>query len=240
MSEPVTLKSSGDVAIIRFDDGKANAISPAVLSALNSALDQAEEAGHAVVLLGRPGRFSAGFDLRVMREGGPSAALELVAGGARLALRIARHPAPVVIGCTGHALAMGAVLLTAADTRIGALGDFKLGFNEVAIGMTTPIFLLELARERLSKRHFIRAVVQSEIYGPEDAVDAGLLDSTTTADALEDTAVAEAARLAKLPRAAYVRTRALARGSALELIESTLESNLAGMFPSDPKAEQTG
>lgn len=231
MSEPVTLESSGDVAVIRLDDGKANAIGPAVLSALGTALDQAEEAGQAVLLLGRPGRFSAGFDLSVMREGGPSAALEMVTGGARLALRLASYPAPVIIGCTGHALAMGAVLLTAADTRIGAQGDFKIGFNEVAIGMTTPVFLLELARERLSKRHFMRAVVQSEIYGPEEAVDAGLLDSTTTAEALEATALAEAARLAKLPRAAYVRTRALARGAAIELIESTLESDLSRAFP---------
>ena len=232
MSEPVTFESSGDVAIIRLDDGKANALAPAILTALGSALDQAEEEDQAVLLLGRPGRFSAGFDLGVMREGGPAAAKEMVSAGARLAVRIARHPAPVVIGCTGHALAMGAVLLTAADTRIGAQGDFKLGFNEVAIGMTTPIFLLELARERLSKRHFMRAVVQSEIYAPDEAVDAGLLDSTTTPEALEATALGEATRLAKLPRTAYVRTRALARGAALDLIESTLESDLASAFPS--------
>jgi len=232
MTEPVTLETSGDVAIIRLDDGKANAISPTVLSALGTALDQAEEANQAVLLLGRPGRFSAGFDLGVMREGGPEAAHALVGGGARLAVRIARHPAPVVIGCTGHALAMGAVLLTAADTRIGAQGDFKIGFNEVAIGMTTPIFLLELARERLSKRHFTRAVVQSEIHGPDEAVDAGLLDATAAPDALEATALAEAERLAKLPRGAYVRTRALARRATLELIESTLEADLASAFPS--------
>lgn len=232
MSEPVSLETSGDVAIIRLDDGKANAISPAVLSALNSALDQAEEAQQAILLLGRPERFSAGFDLGVMREGGAKAALDLVGGGARLALRLARHPAPVVIGCTGHALAMGAVLLCAADTRIGAQGDFKLGFNEVAIGMTTPVFLVEMARERLSKRHFLRAVVQAEIYGPDEAVDAGLLDSTAPVETLEDTALAEATRLAKLPRAAYVHTRARARGAALERIESTIESDLAGMFPS--------
>jgi enoyl-CoA hydratase len=232
MSESVTIQSSGDVAIIRIDDGKANALGPAVLSALGSALDQAEESGQAVLLLGRPGRFSAGFDLIVMREGKPGAALEMVTGGGRLAMRIASFPAPVVIGCTGHALAMGAVLLAAADTRIGAQGAFKLGFNEVSIGMTTPIFLMELARERLSKRHFLRAVVQSEIYGPEEAVDAGLLDSTTTPEALEATALAEAERLAKLPRAAYTGTRALARGAALERIKATLASDLAGAFPS--------
>lgn len=229
--ENVTLESAGDVAVIRLDDGKANAVSPAVLAAIGTALDQAEEAGQAVLLLGRPGRFSAGFDLSVLREGGPSAGRALVTGGAQLALRLARFPAPVVIGCTGHALAMGAVLLMAADTRIGAAGDFKIGFNEVAIGMTTPIFLLELARERISKRHFVRAVVQAEIYSPGTGVDAGFLDQTVDAAQLEAEALAEAARLAKLPRAAYVRTRGLLRGATLDHIEATLEADMAGAFP---------
>jgi enoyl-CoA hydratase len=126
---------------------------------------------------------------------------------------------------------MGAVLLVAADTRIGARGEFKLGFNEVAIGMSTPIFLLELARERMSKRHFLRGTVQAEVYDPEGAVDAGLLDQVVDPDSLLDTAFAEAERLAKLPRAAYLRTRALARGATLDLIEETLERDMAGAFP---------
>jgi enoyl-CoA hydratase len=231
MSRPVSFESSGEVAILRLDDGKANAVSPAVVEALNQALDQAEEAGQAVLLAGRPGRFCAGFDLSVLREGGPDAARSLVGSGARLALRLARHPAPVVIACTGHALAMGAVLLVAVDSRIGARGDYKLGFNEVAIGMSTPVFLLELARERMSKRHFLRGTVQAEVYAPDAAVDAGLLDRAVPADAVFDTALAEAERLAMLPRAAYLRTRSLARGPTLAHIESTLEQDMAGAFP---------
>ncbi len=231
VSDTVSIESSGDVAIIRLDDGKANALSPAVFAALGEALDQAEQAGQAVLLTGRPGRFSAGFDLNVLREGGPGAGRELVTTGARTALRIARFPAPVVIACTGHALAMGGVLLVAADTRIGASGDFKLGFNEVAIGMTTPIFLVELARDRMSKRHFQRALVQSEIYDPEAAVDAGLLDRVVAPETLEREALAETERLAKLPRAAYVRTRARVRGASLERVEATLAQDMAGAFP---------
>ena len=184
------------------------------------------------MLVGRPGRFCAGFDLGVMREGGPSAAKELVTGGARLALRLARHPGPVVIACTGHALAMGAVLLTVADSRIGALGDFKIGFNEVAIGMATPVFLVEFARGRLSNRHFLRATVHAEIYDPTGAVDAGFLDRAVEPDRVLDEAIAEAERLAKLPRAAYLRTRSSVVAKRLEEIEATLEADMAGAFPS--------
>jgi enoyl-CoA hydratase len=231
MSEPVSTESSGDVTIIRLDDGKANALPPAVLAAIGNGLDQAEEAGQAVLLVGRPGRFSAGFDLGVMREGGPDAAREMVTAGARLALRLARFPAPVVMGATGHALAMGAVLLLTADTRIGARGEFKIGFNEVAIGMATPVFLMEFARERISKRHFLRATIEAEIYDPESAVDAGFLDRAVEPDQVFDVALAEAERLAKLPRAAYARTRAIARGAVLDHIEATLTADMAGAFP---------
>jgi len=230
MSDAVTFESAGDVAILRIDDGKANALSHALLGQINSALDQAEEAGQAVLMLGRPGKFCAGFDLSVMQGGGPSAAVEMVKAGAVLGLRLARFPAPVVIGATGHALAMGAVLLCTVDTRIGALGAFKLGFNEVAIGMTTPIFLLEMARARMSKRHFYRAVVQSEIYSPEAAVDAGLLDQVVAPEALEETARAEVEKLAKLPRKAYVNSRALVHAATLAHIEATLDADLQKAF----------
>ncbi len=232
MSDSVRYETAGDVAIIRLDDGKANALSPPVLTAINSALDQAEEAGSAVVLTGRPDRFSAGFDLGVMREGGPAAAQAMVTDGGRLALRIARFPAPVVVASTGHALAMGAVLLAAADTRIGAAGAYKIGFNEVAISMTTPIFLAEMARQRMPIREFFRGTVQAHIYDPEGAVEAGLYDEVVAPDEVLARATAEAERLGQLPRRAYAGTRAVVRGAGLDYIEETLEENIAAVFPS--------
>jgi enoyl-CoA hydratase len=230
MADTVIYEARDGVAVLRLDDGKANALGPDVFRALHEGLDRAEKEGGAVLLAGRPGRFSAGFDLNVMRSGGPEAGRALVEAGARFAVRLARHPAPVVIGCTGHALAMGAVLLMAADSRIGARGDFKLGFNEVAISMTTPRFLMEFARERISKRHLLRATVQAEIYAPELAVDAGFLDRTAPPDRVIDEALAEAARLGQLPRGAFCATRARARDATLDRIEAELVADVAGLF----------
>ena len=107
------------------------------------------------MLFGRSGRFCAGFDLNTIQES-PDAARRLVAGGAELVARLAASPLPIVVGCGGHALAMGALLLLGADVRIGAEGEFKLGLNEVAIRMTLPAFAIELAGERLSRRHLTR------------------------------------------------------------------------------------
>lgn len=230
MPKPVTTEVSESVALIRMDDGKANAIGPAMLESLGEALDHAAQERLAVVLAGRDGRFSAGFDLGVMKEGS-SAGRALVVGGGRLALRLGRHPGPVVAACTGHALAMGAVLLMAADLRIGAGGPYKIGFNEVAIGMTTPLFLVEQARERLSKRHFQRATVHGQVYDPPGALDAGFFDQIADADRVVEVAIAEATRLAALPRTAFLATRERARGAVLDRIESEIEDDIAAMIP---------
>ncbi len=230
MSEIVSFEVSDSVALLRLDDGKANAISPALLEAINQHLDKTERDGLAVVIAGREGKFSGGFDLNVMREGG-AVGRALVTGGGRLSLRLGRHPGPVVAACTGHALAMGAVLLMACDLRIGADGPFKIGFNEVAIGMTTPLFLLEQARERMSKRHFHRAVVQAEIYAPGAALDAGFFDQIVSPEKVVEVATAEAARLAAMPREAFVSTRARARAAVPDQIEAGIDADIAAMMP---------
>lgn len=229
MSDLVRYDLDGDVAVLRLDDGKANALGPPMIEALNAALDRAAKEAGAVLMVGREGRFSAGFDLGVMQQGA-EAGRALVTSGAKLAVRIARHPTPVVLAATGHALAMGAVLLAAADLRLGAAGNFKIGFNEVAIGMITPIFLLEFARERLSKRHLYRATVLAEIYAPEDAVDAGFLDRLVAPEDLVTTAMEEARRLAQLPRGAFVGTRRLVREKTLAGIEATLADDIIRAF----------
>lgn len=229
MSDSLTCERDGDVAILRLDDGKANALGPDLIASVSEALRRAADEAGAVVLTGRPGRFSAGFDLSVLKTGA-DAGRQLVTAGAELAVQIARHPTPVVAACTGHALAMGAVLLCAADHRIGTSGNFKIGFNEVAIGMTAPLFLLELAADRLSKRHLQRATIQAEIYGPDAAVDAGFLDAAVGPEELLPTALAHAQKLAQLPRGAYVNTRARVRGATLERIEATLADDMASAF----------
>ena len=213
------------IAFVGLDDGKVNALSHAVLDALAAALDRAEADARAVVLAGRPDRFSAGFDLAVMRAG-PDAVRSLVTRGAEVAMRLYGFPRPVVAACTGHAIAMGAFLLLVADVRLGMHGDFKIGLNEVANGMTVPAFGVELARDRLSKRHFVRATLGAEIYSPVDAVDAGFLDRVTAPERLLPEAGAEAARFGALDRGAYARTKRRLHGASIARIEGSLAEDM--------------
>jgi enoyl-CoA hydratase len=230
----VTYHVKDSVAIVSFDDGKANVYSHEVLDALSAALDRAEadpEAG-AVLLVGRPGRFSAGFDLTTMTAG-PDSMRSLVAAGGRFAAKLLLEPLPVVAACTGHALAAGALVLLAADERIGAAGDWKIGLNEVAIGMALPIWAVELARYRMPPSEFDR-IVLGQIGGPEAAKAAGFLDRVVPPEELLTEATAAAALLADLSGPAVSGTKSRARAAVATRMLAGMAEDLAGI--SAPRA----
>ena len=217
--------SDASVAVLSMDDGKANALSHEMIQALHATLDRAEKEASAVLLLGRERRMSAGFDLATMTKS-VDAMQELVISGAELLLRMYLFPRPLLIGCTGHALAAGALLLLVGDERLGPHGAFKIGLNEVSIQMPLPIFAVELARDRLSKRHFSAATMQARIYDPTAAIDAGYLDTVVGAEDLIAVASERARVLAKLPGNAFQLTKERARGATVRAIRETLQADV--------------
>ncbi|RYE86223.1 MAG: crotonase/enoyl-CoA hydratase family protein, partial [Myxococcales bacterium] len=148
-SSPVNYTMEGTVAVITMDDGKANALSYTMMDEVEAAMARAEREASAVVLAGRPGRFSGGFDLREMMAG-IDQAKRIVTRGGEFLLGLYALPIPLVVACTGHALAGGVLTVLTGDVRIGVHGPFKLGLNEVQIGLPMPILAMELARDRLT------------------------------------------------------------------------------------------
>jgi enoyl-CoA hydratase len=221
------------IARVTIANGKANALSFEVLGALNDALTRAEDAGEAEVgamlISGAAGMLSGGFDLQVMRSG-PEAAGKLVTDGGELFARMYGSPMPVVVACTGHAIAAGALLLLGADARIGARGAFRIGLIETQLGMVLPRWAVELAQERLSKRHFQDATVGARIYDPEGALDAGFLDSVEPAESLADAAETEARRWADLPREAYRGQVRMCRGQRLGRLSEAIAADRGRSF----------
>ena len=225
----VTYSVQEHVAIVTFDDGKANVYSHAVLDSMCDALDRAEadpDVG-SVLIAGRPGRFSAGFDLSIMTAG-PDSMRALVAAGGRFVAKLLLEPLPVVVACTGHALAAGALVLLAADHRIGASGDWKIGLNEVAIGMALPTWAVELARYRMPPSEFDH-IVLGRTGGPEEAVVAGFLDQVVPADLLLAEATAAAGRLAALRRGAVAGTKTRARAGVASRMLMDMDQDLAAI-----------
>lgn len=225
MSELASYELDGRIATITIDDGKVNAFSVAMLQAIHAAFDRAEQDEAVVVLGGRPGYFSAGFDLRVFAAGGEQV-LEMLTLGATLAERILSFPTPVVLACDGHTVAAGAFMTLAADARIGAAGDFQIGLNEVRIGLTMPSFVVELARARLNPADFNRAVVSATMYDPEAAVRAGFFDRVVPAAELERAARETAEALAELNPAAHAATKLRARGDVAAAVRAAIEREM--------------
>jgi enoyl-CoA hydratase len=214
---------TNNIASINIDDGKANVVGHDFLDSLNAALDrtEAEKAG-AVILRGREGIFSGGFDLAEFKKG-PEEGMAMVGRGFELLIRLYGFPLPLVAACTGHGIAMGAFIIMTCDSRIGTRGDYKLSLPETSIGMELPPILVELTASRISRRHMTRVALLSEVYNPDQAVDAGFIDEVVNADDLDARAQAVAEQLAQLPQAQFAANKLSVRAGTLRAMKESLE-----------------
>ncbi len=233
MNEVVQYKGDENYALLTIANGKANAISREVIDGLNSGLDRALEEDRVVILTGQPGIFSAGFDLKIMTQS-PESAKELVMKGSQLSLRMLSFPKPIIVACSGHAIAKGGFLLLSADYRIGVIGDFKIGLNEVLIGMTMHHAGVAIAKGRLSEVYLNRSVNNSEIYNPTDAERAGFLDKIVPENLLLPTAIKVAELFSKLHKKAHAETKLKVRKSVLEALNTAIQLDAEGEIAINP------
>ncbi len=221
MTDLVNYTLDNNIATITMQNGKVNAMSPDHIAAINGALDQAEQDNAVVILVGQPGIFSAGFDLKVFAADA-KAGVEMVNDGSTLCRRMLAFPTPILGVCTGHSLAQGCFTLMACDVRIGVDGPFQLGLNEVQIGMTMHHMGIELPRGRMPAPHFQLAVNTAQMYTPKEAVAAGLLDKVVSEEDLMATALAEAQRLAGLNLTAHHATKLKMRAGWLAILDEAI------------------
>ncbi len=226
MTDLVSYAFADGVATLTMDDGKANAMGPAMQAALNAALDRAEADKAIVVLTGRAGVFSGGFDLGVFKANDPKATFQMLTGGAQLAQRVLAYPHPVIAACSGHAVAMGLFLLQCADVRIGLKAGATFQANEVLIGMTLPHFALETIRERVTQPHQ-HLVGTASPYSGEQAVSAGLLDEAVAPDALAAAVHAHVDRLKKADPRSFTATKQRLRAHVLAAMPGAIERDIA-------------
>ncbi len=226
---PLTYQVDAGVAWVTMDDGKVNALSPELLAALHGAVERAAAEELPLVLRGREGVFSAGFDLKVLTGGDRTASADLLKSGFTLAERLLAHPAPTVVVCTGHAIAMGLFTLLSGDYRIGVSGPFRITANEVAIGMTLPRSAIELCHYRLLPGYLDRAVVLAEVFDPRSAVDAGILDIVVDPDDLEPSLRATLDRMGTLQMAAHRATKLRVREQLLTGLRAAIEADDADL-----------
>jgi len=222
MSDLTSYRCEDGIASVEMDDGKVNALGVPMLRELHGALDQAEQDDAIVILTGREGLFSAGFDLKVFSDS-PEQLTEMLTLGATLCERILTFPRPFVTACSGHGIAAGCFIQLPADLRLGVDGPFQIGLNEVRIGLTMPRFVIELARSRLTPAEFDRAVNSAAMYAPAEAVRAGFLDRVVPAEELRAKAGEAALELAGLNADAHRQTKLKSRRGLIEAVRAAIE-----------------
>tara|TARA_R110001592_G_scaffold341482_2_gene630645 strand:+ start:13684 stop:14370 length:687 start_codon:yes stop_codon:yes gene_type:complete len=225
--EFVNVQIEEGIANITLQNGKVNAISHQLIEELNSALDQAEEAKAVVILTGQTGILSGGYDLKTMQKS-MADAMALVTEGSKLTRRMLAFPTPIITACGGHAVAKGAFLLLCSDYRIGVSGAFKIGLNEVAIGMVMHHAGIEMARGRMPINYFNRSVINAEMFGPEQAVNAGFLDLVVEPEQLMETAKKVATQFKTLNIRAHHGTKLKLRKELLEAMDLAIELDAKG------------
>ncbi len=230
MTDLVHYALEDGVATLTLDDGKRNALSPAMIAAINAAFDRAASDAAGVVLTGRDDVFSAGFDLKVMKKGGGTA-LGMLAAGYALPAKVLNHPLPVVTACNGHVLAMGLFTMLASDYVVGRRGDFRVAANEVAIGMVMPRIAAAMLEHRLAPSAYQRAVTLAEYFDVESAAAAGFFDELADGDNVLARAKEKANELKQLDASAHTTSKRrirrrltgrLRRGRRLDMLDAAL------------------
>ena len=228
MSSLVSYALNESVATVTLDDGKVNALSPAMQTEINAALDQAAQAAgsgevKALVLAGNSRVFSGGFDLSVFASGDTKAALGMLAGGFELAVRCLTFPVPVIMAATGPAIAMGSFLLLSGDHRVGSPKS-RCQANEVAIGMTLPVAAIEIMRMRLTRAAFQRGISMAATFAGDAAIAGGWLDEIVEqGDVLTRAQEVAAEATATLHTTAHVASKLKARADAVTAIRAGID-----------------
>lgn len=224
MSGPVSYSHKDSIAVIKMDDGKVNALGPAMQQALNEAIDQADQDNvGALVITGNDRVFSGGFDLKVLTSGQTQPAIDMLRGGFELAYRLLSYPKPVVMACTGHAIAMGAFLLSAGDHRVAAHA-YNIQANEVAIGMTIPYAALAIMKLRLTPSAYQQATGLAKTFFGETALAAGFVDEIGLPEMVRSRAEEAAQEFAGLNQQAHLATKLRARADALTAIRAGIDT----------------
>jgi enoyl-CoA hydratase len=223
MSGLVTYRRNESIAVITMDDGKVNALGPAMQQSLNEALDNADhdDVG-AVIIAGIHRVFSAGFDLKILRAGEMRPAIDMFRGGFELAYRLLSYPKPVVMACTGPAIAMGSFLLCSGDHRIAAPG-YNIRANEVAIGIVLPYAASAIMKLRLTPSAYQQAAGLSKTFFGETALAAGFIDEIDLPDMVLSRAEEAALEFTKLDLAAHAASKLRARANSLAELRAGID-----------------
>ena len=213
-----TLSQENDISIIKLDDGKANAFSYDMLTQVNELLSKVPRDSGALVITGREGLFSGGFDLKTLATGDMKKITKMVQLGYHLLLELYSFDRPIIAAVSGHSIALGLFVTCSADYRIAIDGEYVCQANEVRNNMDIPIQIMEILKARVNKNYFYPAVFHSDAYTVQDSIAVGFIDEVVPQAEFMDRVMDKAKELATLPHPFYAKTKESAQADVRQKI----------------------
>ena len=224
MAEAIaTLTQENDISVIKLDDGKVNAFSCEMLTKFNALLAKVPKDSGALVIKGRDGIFSGGFDLKTLATGDMEKIMKMVRLGYKMLLELYSFDRPIVAAVSGHSIALGLFVTCCADYRIGIDGEYVCQANEVRNNMDIPIQIMEILKARVNKNYFYPAVYHSDAYSMKDSIAVGYIDEVTSEDKFIGRVMEKAKELASLPHPFYTNTKHFAQGDVIKKISDAIK-----------------
>lgn len=197
---------------LRMARPPVNALNPELVRALRVAVAGAADQGaRGIVLAGAQGIFSAGLDIPTLLTLDRTQMAAFWDDFFGLCGALARSPIPVVAAIAGHSPAGGAVLAIFCDYRVMACGDFRIGLNEVQVGLVVPENIQQALRRLVGRYRAERLLMVGAMLDPEQALSLGMVDELTEPGNVDVRAHAWLRDLLALPTQAMRRTRSLSR-----------------------------
>lgn len=216
----ITITDHGPIRELRLNRPPANALSPDLIAALREAVAAApEEGARAIVVSGAPGRFSGGLDVPLLLTLETHDIREIWRSFYAMMRTLAASPIPIVAAITGHSPAGGAVISLYCDLRVMAEGDFRIGLNEVAVGIPLPPVILRVLRRVVGDRQAEKLAVSGALLPAAEALRIGLVDELAPPEQVVERAVEHCRSLLALPPQAMAETRRIARAGLVRLFD---------------------
>lgn len=224
----IKIEKKAKYAIIQMDRGKSNPINQQFVDELIEALNQllADETVLGAIVVGKEHFFSAGLDIPELYSYDEATFDKFWRSFLQLITLMSKFNKPMVAAITGHAPAGGCIIANACDYRVMAVGNYKIGLNEIPVGIVVPRGVYAQYSMWIGTRNAYQYLMEGKLYSPEHAQQIGLIDELVPLDKVLETAETKLKQYLQYEPSGWRMTKTQLRKSVVDTMESLSEEEM--------------